>query len=354
MKNSYFSLVFAINLAATLAYAQTSTITITPPPASATEAARTATPADVPAATISTDGTSTIKDVLSNKKFEDNKVLTDPSLRANDGNLYRYSFKASLAYSGPTLGDTSAQNQPNPDNSVGNFAQKITGNLTLNYRFDSTSSLSAGAGAIMNYPFAGDARANELSQEKGNARYQINNPFLMYNIASRWDSLQMRNSFEIIDSTQQIYTKLGEYGGLNYYNALVYGLGQSRFALSWETSFYYWLFNRDYNPAPTSKGGDASKFTIQQYTLGFTPGVKYNFTDSLNVYTNLGLGWQNPRNDTHNMMALQPRSPSMALGVGYACQRDIYIAPYITTYPFSSDEGLNETTINLTTTFSIL
>jgi hypothetical protein len=207
----------------------------------------------------------------------------------------------------------------------------------------------------MSYPFAGDSHANELSaKNSGNSRYSINNPFLMYSIASRWDTLQMRNSFEVIDATQNVYTRTGEIGGLNYYNALVYGLGTSKFSLSWETNIYYWLFNRDYNPLPVDSGGDAGKGIVQQYTLGFTPGVKYNFTDSLNVYTNLAMGWINLRNETHDMIVLNPRAPAMALGVGYAYERDIYIAPYITTYPFSTDEGVNETTINLTTTFSIL
>jgi len=306
------------------------------------------------AATSDGSNTATVEGVLDVRKFEDTKILTDPNLRATDGNLYLYSFKASLSYSGPTLGDTSAQNQPNPDKSVGNFAQRITGNATLNYRLSAAQSISAGTGVIMNYPFAGDSYASSLLEKSGNARYQVNNPFLMYNIASRFDSLQMRNSFQIIDSTQQVYTRYGEVGGLNYYNSMVYGLGTSRFALSWETSAYYWLFGRPYNSAPTSKGGDAGYLTLQQYTVGLTPGVKYNFTDSLNLYTSMGMGWQNPRNGTGNIAALLPRAPSLSLGLGYAYKRDIYIAPYIATYPFSADEGPGETTINVTTTFSIL
>jgi hypothetical protein len=294
--------------------------------------------------------------LLKNKKFEDTKVLTDPNLRASDGSLSRYSFKGSLAYSGPTLGDLSAQNQPNPDKTVGNFAQKITGNVNLSYRLDPRRSFSSGIGVIMSYPFAGDSNAQTLLEKShsGSSQYSANNPFVSYNIASRWDTLQMRNSFMAIDSTQPVYTSLGETGGVNYYNGLVYGLGLSRVSLSLDTSIYYWIFNRGYNPAIRSQGGDAGAGSIQQYTIGLTPGVKYNFTESLNVYTNMGFGWQNPRDNTGDLSVLQPRSPTVALGLGWAYQREIYIAPYITTYPLSPSEGVNETTVNLTTTFSLL
>ena len=294
--------------------------------------------------------------LLRNKQFEDTKVLTDPNLRASDGSLSRYSFKGALSYSGPTLGNTSAQNQPNPDKTVGNFAQKITGNVNMNYRLDSAQSFSAGTGLIYSYPFAGQSYAQTLLEQShsGSSQFSTNNPFLSYNVASRWDKLQMRNSFMAIDSTQPVYTSLGETGGVNYFNGLVYGLGTSKLAISMETNFYYWIFNRGYNPALRNQGGDAGTGTIQQYTIGLTPGIKYNFTDSLNVYTSLGFGWLNPRDNSGDLSVLLPQSTKASLGLGWAYHRDIYIAPYITTYPFSPSESVNETTINLSTTFSLL
>ncbi len=296
------------------------------------------------------------KSILENKEFEDTKTLTDPNLRANDGSLSRYSFKESLTYNGPSMGDLSAQNQPNPDKSVGNFAQKITGNTSVNYRLDSTHSLSGGIGLIYSYPFAGQDQADKLlaKSSSGSSQYSMNNPFVSYNVASRWDTLQMRNSFMLIDSTQPVYTSLGEVGGLNYYNGLVYGLGTSRTSLTLDTNIYYWAFGRAYNPETRAQGGDAGSGIVQQYTVSVTPGIKYNFTDSLNAYTSAGLGWINPRDNTGDMTVWLPRSLAMSGGIGWAYRRDIYITPYITTYPLSSHESWSETSLNVSTVFSLL
>ena len=293
--------------------------------------------------------TESLKGVFKNKQFEDTKTLTDPALKTSDGSLSRYSFKGSMSYSGPTLSNLSAQNQPNPDGTNGNYAQRISGSVTANYRFTSTTSMSGGTGLTDNYPFG------------GNPNVTTNNPFIAYNMADRWGNLQMRNSPEAIYTTDPTYLNPGEVGGLKWYNGFVYSFEQSSWSVSMDTTAYLWIFGRAYNTAPKSKGGDAKYATLQSYVLNWKPGAKYNFTDRLVAYSTINLEVYNPRNGTGDNNVIWHRAVGTSLGVGYAHNRDIYFSPYITTYPWAGagnnqDPNFSdtETTINFSTTFSLL
>ena len=97
--------------------------------------------------------------VLGLKKFEESNTLTDPKLRADAGSLSSLSIRASLSYLGPTLGDLSSPEQPNPDGSVGNYSQAMKGSVSLRYRLSPDSTISAGTGVSLIKPFhAADGR----------------------------------------------------------------------------------------------------------------------------------------------------------------------------------------------------
>ena len=281
--------------------------------------------------------------LLQNKKFEETNTLTDPALKAADGSLSRYSFKGSLSYSGPSLDNLSAQKQPNPDGTNANYAQRISGSVTANYRLTAVTSISGGTGITDNYPFS------------GTPTYETNNPFLAYNMADRWGNLQMRNMPEVIYTTAPVYANVGEVGGLEYLNGLVYTFEKSNWAMSLDTTAYYWIFGRGYQAA------DAKAGTVQQYVLNMKPGVKYNMSDKVVAYSNLIFEWYNPRDLSGDGSKIWHRADGLSAGIGYAHSRDIYISPYITTYPWTGNAGAstptvaeNQTTINLTTTFSLL
>ena len=288
--------------------------------------------------------TSTSSDsLLKNKQYEDTKALTDPALRTSDGSLSRYSFKGSFSYYGPELSNLSSQNQPNPDGTNGTYSQRASGSVTMNYRNSATTSFAAGTGITDNYPFSGSPVFN------------TNNPFLAYNMASRFGNLQMLNSPELIDTTNPVYTRTGEVAGVEWYNGLVYNFENSHWAVSADTTAYYWIFGRDYVKSDSSKGA------VQQYVINFKPGVKYNITDRLVSYTNMGIEWFNIRDNSGDYSVLVHRAPSLNLGIGYAYSRDIYVSPYFITYPWTGSTPTtgptltqNETTFNFTTTFNLL
>lgn len=272
---------------------------------------------------------------LTNKKFEDSQTLTDAKLKAEAGSLSRLSMKASLSYFGPTFGNLSDPEQPNPDGSVGSYSQALKGSLSARYRLSPDSTVSAGTGISFIKPFHGWDRTD------------VSNPFISYDYSSRFGKLQMRNSPGLTISTVPNYTAIGQLGGVGWDNSLVYGIGGG-FAVSFDTSFNLWIFNRGYRPGPTKKGGDGN---ASLYSISWYPGLKYNFSDKLNINTSAGFSLQNPRS-AFDESVLWNKTVSLRLGVGYAFSRDVYFAPYVQS--FVTQLALDTTTINVAGVFSVL
>jgi hypothetical protein len=285
--------------------------------------------------TTSLTSTTSGRSLLQNKKFEDSNTLTDAKLKADAGSLSRWSAKTSLSYFGPTFGDLSAADQPNPDGSVGNYSQAIKGSVSARYRLSPDSTISAGTGISLNKPFHGWDRTD------------VNNPFISYDFSDRFGRLQMRNSPGLTISTVPNYTAIGQIGGVSWDNSLVYGVGGG-FALSFDSSFSYWIFNREYRPGSIKKGGDG---TAGQYSISWYPGFKFNMTDKLNLYTSAGFSLQNPRS-AGNATTLLNKTVSLRLGLGYAFTRDVYFAPYVQSYV--TQLALDTTSINVAGVFSVL
>lgn len=270
-----------------------------------------------------------VESLLGNKKFEDDKEITDSKLKAESGSLSRFSLKFSLSYFGPPVGDLSNRNQPNPDGSVGVYATSLGGSISGRYRFDGKSALSLGTGVSALTPFHGIERTD------------VKTPFVSYDRNSRWGDLQARNSYGVSVTTIPNYRDIGQYGTLSYDNSLVYNLGASGFAVGVDSSLSYFLYERDY----FKKDGKASR-----YVLGFYPQVKYNFSDKVNVYTSVAMNFWNPR--FAEQTDILNKKLSARLGMGVSITRDIYFAPYLNFYP----ERLtaDTTTLSFSTIFSIL
>jgi len=280
-----------------------------------------------------TENTTSVKkdSLLVNKKYEDDKTLTDPALRSLDGSLSRYSFKGAFKYNGPGLGDLSNPNIPRIDNVRSNNATKMVGSVTGNLRVDSVTSWSFGTGFSLNHPFNGADSSN------------ASNPFIAWNQAYRMGGLELRTSPSVIASTDPIYTSVGEYGGLNWSNGAVYNFEKIRLAVSLDTSLYYWMFGRGYVAA--------DKLGVQQYSASWGPGVKYRFTDDTLAYTRLSFGVYNPRNLSDGTV-LANQQTTWETGFGWAYDRDIYLNPYIIAFPANLRDSL--VTGNFSIIFSLL
>lgn len=273
---------------------------------------------------------SDLKDAVGQKKFEDTHEITDAKLRAEGGSLSRYSAKVNFTYYGPILSDPGAKDQPNPDGSIGVRATSFKSSLSARYRLDPSTTISMGTGLNALHPFHGMDRTD------------VNNPYVSYDYSTRWNGIQMRHSPGYSIITVPDYKKVGEYGSPNYYFNMVYDLGTSGFATALDANIQYFLYDRAY----VSSDGKAGR-----YNISFTPNLKYNINDRMNVSTSLNLSYWNARSN-QNEWAIWPNTPSQSLGFGYAYARDIYLSPYINFYP--DKLSADRTTFNFSTIFSVL
>lgn len=274
--------------------------------------------------------TTTVPGVLKNKKFEEDKDITDTKLQAESGSRSKYSLKFSLSYFGPPVGDLSNKNQPNPDGSIGVNQVSLSGSISGRYRLDPKSTISAGTGI------------NALTPFHGVERLDVKTPFISYDRNARLGDVQLRNSYGFSWTTVPNFREVGQVASLSYDNSLVYNLGTSRFAVGLDSGVSAFLYEREYR----KKDGKASR-----YYVGFYPQVKYNVSDKMNVYTSLALGFWNPRFHKDEFAMLN-KTLSGRLGMGYAINRDIYFAPYLNFYP--NDLKTDSTTLSFSTIFSIL
>lgn len=312
-------LIAALVFLASAANAQTSSTTLS-----------TTTPATATSDVAVQESTTKIGEVLKNKKFEDDKDITDSKLKADSGSLSRYSLKFSLSYFGPPIGDLSNEKQPNPDGSIGNNDTALSGSISGRYRIDSKSAVSMGTGISSLTPFHGSKRTD------------VKTPFLNYDRNARLGDVQMRNSYGVSVTTVKEYLDVGQYGTLSYDNSLIYNLGTSGFAVGLDSSISAFLYNRDYEKKDRTAG---------RYYVGFYPQVKYNVTSKFNMYTSLALGFTNPR-ALDDQWAMLNRTMTGRLGAGYAFTRDIYFSTYLNYYP--KDARTESTTVSFSTVFSIL
>lgn len=317
MNNKVLFLYFILLTISITTFAQTSTMTNT----------ATSTSQGSPEATTS----GSIESVLKNKKFEDDKDITDSKLKADSGSLSRYSLKFSLSYYGPPVGDLSEKNTPNPDGSIGNYATALSGSMSGRYRLDSKSAISLGTGISANTPFHGVERMD------------VKTPFVSYDRSSRLGDLQLRNSYGASVTTVPNFREVGQYGSLSYDNSLIYNMGASGFAVGLDSGISYFLYEREY---------DAKKDrTASRYYIGLYPQVKYNFSDKTNLYASVALSFTNPR-ALENEWAMLNKTMSGRVGMGMAFTRDIYFAPYLNFYP--KEFNWKSTTVSFSTIFSIL
>lgn len=276
------------------------------------------------------ESTLKVDDALKNKKFEDDKDITDSRLKADSGSLSRYSMKFSLSYFGPPIGDLSNKNQPNPDGSLGVYATSLGGSISGRYRIDSKSAVSLGTGVSALTPFHGVERMD------------VKTPFVSYDRNARLGDVQMRNSYGVSVTTIPNFRNVGQYASLSYDNSLIYNFGASGFAAGVDSSVSVFLYERDY----VKKDGKASR-----YVVGLYPQVKYNINDKTNIYTSIALNYWNPRYAPSEATLLN-KTLSGRLGMGMAFTRDIYFAPYLNFYP--ENIQAETTTISFSTVFSIL
>lgn len=261
--------------------------------------------------------------------FKENEDITDAKLRAESGSLSRYSLRSNFNYFGPTLGDVSEKDQPNPDGSIGSFQTALSGTMGMRYRFDSRSSVGLSGGLKVIYPLHGAERVD------------LSNPSFNYDYAFKVGEVQMRNSPAIVFRTIPEFIRIGQTGYISDFHSVVYDFGASGFAIGTDASATLFVYNREYE----SKDGKAPRLGIEM-----NPNLKYRFSNRLSFITSTNLAWWNPRSQSNGLILLN-KAVNQRFGAGYAYTRDIYFNPYLAFYP--QNLKAETTTLNFNTIFSV-
>ena len=290
---------------------------------------------------------SKIKNILRDKKFEEDKRITDLELRANAGSLSRYSTQFFLGYSGSAVNDLSEPNRPNPDNRPGDNRTFMSGSANVRYRFTPDVAMNFGTGVVFYTPYQA-VTGKEVDRPSNKKNYGINNPVVSLDKTYKYGKTQMRSSGKISSTTDQDYKNRGQWAAVGYSQFFKYTPGDSRLILGMQVALEYFGYARDYAPYVNDKNkGDG---TVSKYYLNFIPSVEYKISDSVNFNTSLGYPYQNLRSDPQWVDWNHPLS-TWRVGAGWAITREIYVNPYVNF--FLETPAFNTASLNFNTTFSV-
>ena len=178
-----------------------------------------------------------------NKKFDEDKRITDIELKAQGGSLSRYSLKFDLAFQGPAVDRLYDVNQPNPDNRPRPNHTNLSGYLGLRYRLSSVAALNASTGLKWYTPYQSVA-GEKVPKRKGDQDFELANPQISYDRNYALGAAQMRTSLRTQVITQPYYIQAGEFGGVGASQAVKYNIERLIFGSQIDADVY--LYNRAY------------------------------------------------------------------------------------------------------------
>lgn len=281
-----------------------------------------------------------IEDVVKNKKFEEDRRISDLELKAQAGSLSRYSFKFDLSFAGPPLDNLSDPEMPNPDNRPRNNRTSLGGFMGLRYRMDSQQAVNVSTGFkwLSPYQQATGERVNKRPTDKD---YEIANPQVSYDRTYALGATQMRTSVSYSRATADYYTERGQTSSAGISQGVKWIMWQSRWTLGGTLGYDAFFFDRGYE----AKDGRLSR----QY-VNVIPSLEYRILNNLNFRASVAYGFSNMRL-TPSWWDYLPFSGSARVGLGWGITRDVYFNPYISF--FSEKPAIHTSALSFSTVFSI-
>jgi hypothetical protein len=281
-----------------------------------------------------------IKNILHDKKFEEDERITDLELRAQAGSRNRYSMQFNLGYAGPPINELNDQNKPNPDNRPGDNRTNLSGTMGLRYRTSVDTGVNFGTGMVWYTPYQA-VTGQSVVRPRGRTDFDLHDPLVSFDKTYVVGKTQMRSSVFAQKTTTQAYVEDGQTAEAGYSQYFKYVPGNSRIILGFQYVMDYFAFVRPFVKAD----GKVSK-----YYLNFIPSFEYKITDSVNFNTSLGYSYQNLRSD-NSWWRWNHQLSTWRLGVGWAITHDIYINPYINF--FAEAPAISTASVSFNTVFSI-
>lgn len=286
------------------------------------------------------DGTSSthLSNVIQNKKFTEDRRITDNELKAQAGSLSRYSMKFDLSFQGPPVGNLSDASVPNPDRRPVDDRTSLSGYTGLRYRLSPNDAISASTGLKWFTPYQ-SMTGKDVEKERGAKDYDFTNPQVSYDRTYPLGALQLRSTARVALITAKYYTDRGEYASLGGAQSLKWNVERWILGMSADVDFYG--FNREY------QRGDGR---VSNYYITMIPSVEYKLTDKLNFKTSVGYSLSNMRMNG-SWWLWDPVQPTARSGIGWAVTREIYFNPYLNY--FWERPAWRTTSLSFSTVFSI-
>lgn len=287
------------------------------------------------------------KQVIGDKKFEEDKRISDLELRANAGSLNRYSLQFFYGYNGSPVNNLSDPNRPNPNNLPGDSRTYMSGSANIRYRLDQKSGINFGTGMSFYEPFQAITGQEQTRPRPDSKNYGVNNPTISVDRTYKVGATQMSSKVAVAEVTDAGYKAGGEWASTSYTQYVKWVPFQTRWVLGFRTQADYFLYARNYMTKEQDSEYHKGDGKTSTWYVTLIPSVEYKLTDKVNFNTSLGYSYSQMRSDlswTHPLTTWR-------VGLGWAVRRDIYVNPYLNF--FAESPALNTTNIAFNTTFSI-
>lgn len=279
-----------------------------------------------------------LRNVIQNKKFSEDKRITDMELRAQAGSLSRYSMKFDMSYYGPPVGNLSDARVPNPDNRPFDDRTNLAGYVGLRYRLNPNAAVSASTGLKWFTPVQA-VSGEKVEKGPGAKEFDLTNPQVSFDRTYPAGPFQLRSSVKSSLITAKYYLDRGQYASLGFSQGAKYSV--NRFTMGMVADVDFYGFNREY------RRGDGR---VSNYYISFIPSLEYRLTDRLNLRTSVGYSLSNMRLKG-SWWLWEPIQPTARAGLGWAITREIYFNPYLNF--FWERPAWTTTSLSFSTVFSI-
>lgn len=280
-----------------------------------------------------------IGEAIKNKKFEEDRRISDLEMKAQAGSLSRYSLKFDLSFAGPPIDNLSDPEMPNPDNRPRNNRTSLGGFMGLRYRVDSNQAVNVSTGMKWLSPY--QQAIGDLNKRPGEKEYEIANPQVSYDRTYAVGATQLRSSVSASKVTADYYSQRGQTSSAGISQGVKWVIWQSRWTLGGTASYDAFFFDRGY----VSKDGRLSR----QY-INLIPSIEYRILNNLNFRASVAYGFSNMRM-TPSWWDYASLAGSARAGVGWGITRDVYFNPYVSF--FSEKPAIHTSSLSFSTVFSI-
>ncbi len=314
------------------------------PAAITTETAQTVVPtANQTATTVPSD----IKDADLKKIDQD---ITNAKMRAELGANKKYSFQASLAYSGSTVEKPFAEVRPPIRAGISSLQTpaSLAGTVSGKYKMNANNSFSLNTGVSISTPFHGTYdNGNKIdnpvktSSKKEIDRFNVADPSLSYTRAGKLGELMSITSVEATYYTTSAYVDDGGMvGGLDLSQTVAGDFS------GWTLGAYIGLSKTIYKADLTAdqKAGESLASMYMSPFAEYAFNDKYSFRTVLNYFA-----WDIAANGQQG--AATALNPQQSMGFGMSVTRDIYVYPNVQFMPFNLRADL--TNVGLSTTINL-